>query len=747
MKRRGIFIVSVLLFAVLVAMFASASIALSPSALQRAANASGHLQAQRVIQSGVDYAIARIRATPGGYWRGNPGSPIQSQSNGLLLEEADGQVLGWVQEGPSWSRFRYRFNAEDGNGGIDDLNNAATAWTDLPLISLNNLPFNQVANVPQLDSSGVPQPGSSRFELGPHRILLSVEGCSGPVTTSNGLPTGFTGRTVTEKGEFVLTIRNGNGQPLDSAASARGDLNFQVDANQSVKFGKVGNATARMRAKGSLAATDPSGAGALVQSASGELRTLNGNSVGSTQMSSGVSQAAENAGDAFYNLPLASAPQAGSQAASLQGGVYEVDVVNGQPQVTFYPLAYDDYISQRRAGTLSGGTPATLDSSVQLSATPRSGGGNPLVELRFTKDTKVTGSPASLAIVPAKGALQEGSSPLPAGGGGGGSTAGTYLADLANLIQGDLPTGSIVSGSFSGMSPTSAPFSSVLSSVGGGSTGAINAPNVQLSYDNGNIQSISNFSNSWDGLPGVYNYQLGSLQLAQYLWIQSQSNPNLQTALTSYVGRALPVGFGTGTAPDVGFGASLTGSGTATGLGVKDLKITLQDGSSHGRGSVTLSANRDITLGGMVEGQGGAVVTAGNLSLLGNGLDLSANRTSNGINLYSGGDILVDGFAFDDSSSLYNDVSLEGVMYAWGNITINAGKLGSNLARGKFSLKGAAVAYGGDPGQSNLTPHNISVTAASANLIFDPAYFQNLDDSPVRPNTHFQVEAYHRSSE
>ena len=82
-------------------------------------------------------------------------------------------------------------------------------------------------------------------------------------------------------------------------------------------------------------------------------------------------------------------------------------------------------------------------------------------------------------------------------------------------------------------------------------------------------------------------------------------------------------------------------------------------------------------------------------------------------------------------------------MYAWGNITVNVGKLGSSLARGQFSLKGAVVAYGGDPGQSSVTPHNISVTASSANLIFDPAYLQNLEDSPVRSDSHFQVEVYH----
>ena len=741
MKRRGIFIISVLLFTVLVAMFAAASIALSPSALQRATNAASHLQAQRALQTGVDYAIARIRQTPGGNWRGNPATPVNIQSGGLFLQEADGQVLGWVQEGGSWSRFRYRFNWEDGSGGLDNLNNAAQPWADLPKISLNTLAYNWETKVPKLDAAGAVVAGSNRFALGPHRLLLAVEGCSGSVlTSSNGFPSGFSSRPVQEKAEFILTLRNGNGQPVDSAASARGDLNFQVDANQSVKFGKVGNASARMRAKGSLSVSQPNGAGAQLDSPSGEVRTLNGNSVGSTQLGNGVSQAAENASDAFYNIPLTATPQTSTQAANLAGGVYEVDLVNGQPQVTFYPLAYDDYINQRRAGTLSGGTPATLDSSIQLTTTPRPSG-NPLVEMRFTKDTKVTGSLGSLAIVPARGALQEGDQPLPGASGSGAS--GTYLADLANRIQIDLPTGSIVSGSFSGNAATSPLFGNVLSSVGGEGAGAINAPNVQLSYNNADIQSISNFDANWDGLPGIYNYQLGALQLAQYFWVQSQSNPNLTTALTSYVGRPMPVDFGSGTPPDVGFGQSLPNAGTGTGLGVKDLKITLQDGTSNGRGSVTLKANRDVTLGGMLEGQGGAVVTAGNLSLLGNGLDLSGQRSSNSINLYSAGDILVDAFAFDDSSSLYNNVSLEGVMYAWGNITVNVGKLGSSLARGQFSLKGAVVAYGGDPGQSSVTPHNISVTASSANLIFDPAYLQNLEDSPVRSDSHFQVEVYH----
>ena len=151
-------------------------------------------------------------------------------------------------------------------------------------------------------------------------------------------------------------------------------------------------------------------------------------------------------------------------------------------------------------------------------------------------------------------------------------------------------------------------------------------------------------------------------------------------------------------------------------------------------------------LAGMLEGKGGAVVSAGNLSLLGNGVDLQASvDATSGINLYGCGDILIDGFAFDDSSSRYNNISLKGVMYSWGQITVNAGKVGSSLPWGRFDLTGAMVAFGRDPSSSGTaSARNISVTARSARLTFDPVYLSNLLDSPVSPDSRFVVRAYHQ---
>ena len=46
---------------------------------------------------------------------------------------------------------------------------------------------------------------------------------------------------------------------------------------------------------------------------------------------------------------------------------------------------------------------------------------------------------------------------------------------------------------------------------------------------------------------------------------------------------------------------------------------------------------------------------------------------------------------------------------------------------------------------SGAAPSDIDITASSADLTFDPSYLLNLEDSPVHPDSHFQVRAYRRS--
>lgn len=764
-RRRGIFLISVMFIAVVLAMLVISALATTSMGLGQGRHQARRQAAERAIRTGMDYAIARVRATPGGWWRA--AGSRQLQLNGMSVREDDGQVEGWVRDGAHWSRFRFNFNRQDGSGGADGLPDAATLST--MGLSCNNLPFNSELAVPG-------QAGSIRFQLPPHCLLLSIEGACGP-----GSQGSFQGQPATLRAEMVLQLSNLDTQLYDSVASSTGDLNFVVQAGQNVTFQAVGTGQGRLRSKAGLSVTDSASQGAPLVSPKGEIRTANnGNSVASTIVASNIGRQQENPNDAFYSVALDSAPQAGVGAVSMRAGVYEVDLVNGQPEVKYFEMSYADYKQQRLAGTLTGGSVVDLDNDIQLNVLDRPGQDG--VEVHFTKDTTVeaVGTLNSLAVVPSKGAFQEGE--VPAGGGGGiapiGQNATIYLALLANKIQAELSPGLVTSGPNMAISGAytvvSQPFASVLTSYGGAGTGNLNTGGADLTFHNNGLHvgSVGNYNNSWDGLPGIYNFQHGALQLAQHLWLNLPGDPSKQAALEAFMGVPVPPGFGGANKlpPDIGFEGYVdlpetletdpnktndptdpaTGGSEPTvnssGLAVKDLKVRLERAGNSGE-PVTLRGAGDLVLAGMLEGHGGAIVAQGDISLLGNGVDLQASQAAaSSVNLYSTGNILVDGFAFDDSNSRYNDINLKGVMFSWGDITINAGKTGSPLSWGNFSLKGAMVAFGRDPADPSApaSSRRIQVTSHHAELTFDPAYLFNLQDSPVNENSHLAIRAYHQ---
>lgn len=751
-SRRGMFFIGVLFLAVVVAMFATAALALAPASLQRSVHLAKRQAAERAVRTGTDYAIARIRATPGGLWQARDAQVLQFQ--GMTVREGDGQVEGWVREGEHWSRFRMTFNFQDGAGGQDGLGDPAQPFSPPVGLSFNNLPRNVEAAIRPTTSSGaVDQQAGPRFQLPPHCLLLSIEGACGQAQASGVAPVGFYGTPSRFRVETVVQLSNPALANLDSVASSAGDLRFQVRAGQRVHFEAVGGAQARLRTRSSLAVTDHSGQGGELFSPSGEIRTPgDGNNVGSTAVAASIARQNENAGDGFYSIGFDSTPQTGGDAITLAAGVYEVDLVNGQPVVKRYEMTYADYKAQRLAGTLTGGTDVVLDPAIQLNVLPRPSGD--IVEVHFSKDTNIqAGTLDNFAIVPAKGAFQETDVPPQLQAQPLQHAAVEYLVELSNRIQAEMETANsrVINGdvaTLTGVSMTTR-FHNLLSSYGGGSSGNVNTGGVSVAYNPTGIPVVNNFGVPWDGL-AEGQYQYGSLQLAQHFW--SNLNPDRAMALQSFVGGPVPAGFGDSTPPDVGFGGGGGNDPTpvppneneSSGLSVQELKVRLE-GQSDGS-SVTLRAPGETILAGMLEGNGGAVVSAGNLSLLGNGVDLAAaSDAENGINLYSCGDILIDGFAFDDSGSRYNDIKLQGVMYSWGDIIVNAGRANSSLAWGGFDLRGAMVAFGMDPSASGVpSPKNIQITARRARLTFDPAYLSNLVEEPITPESRFLVRAYHQ---
>ena len=138
----------------------------------------------------------------------------------------------------------------------------------------------------------------------------------------------------------------------------------------------------------------------------------------------------------------------------------------------------------------------------------------------------------------------------------------------------------------------------------------------------------------------------------------------------------------------------------------------------------------NITLGTQVVGNGAAVVSAGNISLIGtsNNLSNSPNQAL-GLDLYSQNTITVNPFNLTSGGAAsFGPTNLQGVVYAWQGINMVCG---NSSASAPFNMTGAMVAYGGDPSSGNVTPGaaNASITASTVNVTYDPSYVAGLEAS------------------
>ncbi|MBS2036586.1 hypothetical protein JST97_16455 [bacterium] len=747
--RRAIFLISMMFIALLVAMFATAALSLAPASLTQGRQLADRQVAERAVRTGMDYAIARLRAN-GGAWRAQTAQTVGSLSSGLWVQEGDGQVEGWVKEGERWSRFRIRFNYLDGPGGADGMNDPAYPWTELHQLSFNNLQSNSSRPLPACDSTGsVSSASGSRFDVPAHTVVLAVEGCCGRVALTGGAPSGFSYTPSTLMGEGVLQISNPKNGASDAVVMAAGSLNFSVDKDQEVNFSNSRSQIARLRSRGSMS-LDSQG---MLTSPNGEVE---GGWSGSNYDSKKITIKPADPKVSFYSINKDSTPTP-SGANTVKGGVYEIDwdPTTQTPQVRYYDMTYADYWAQRTAGALIEATPGPPPAGFDVvDAKP---GAKQEIEVQFHKDTQVTGSGKTkdLAIIPRQGAPTEVEAAAAAGApsppAGGAAPAATNVIGLANLLQATLfqtvpptPGWDFTNSTWlpspywqvsanQGTMLSAAPLPSALvpifqSVVSSGSS----IPGMQFNglFSSNPTVKIQNWDVSWDGT-SKDNYQFGSLQLAQTLMTQAQNDPGLNAALSSYSGAPLdPV--------------DPTKSG---GLSVQDLTIRLIDDSTKGKdknGAVTLRTEGSLLLGGKLKGNGASLIAGKDILLRGNGVSLSANQ-DNGLSIYAQGNIDINSFAYKLGGSKYENVDIKGVIYGWGNIGIRTGGM-DKTKWADFKLTGAMVSYGKDPGDptSPTNPTEVTLAAKSAKLVFDPTYLQNLLQNQVGLDTQFNFIAYHQ---
>lgn len=155
----------------------------------------------------------------------------------------------------------------------------------------------------------------------------------------------------------------------------------------------------------------------------------------------------------------------------------------------------------------------------------------------------------------------------------------------------------------------------------------------------------------------------------------------------------------------------------------------------------TMSVDGEVKLGSRIWGDGGSITATGDIELIGSGSLKSTEVSdgSDGLSLYSQGDIVLNSYKsqWDNLSADYDDLSFNGVIYAWGDIHVQAGPPEGDLTPssfyghyGYFRNWGAMVAYGGDPADP-VNPGsgkgNIDIRASFARVAYDPNYLPGLD--------------------
>lgn len=715
-KQRAILLITNMFMAMVIMMFVGAAISLAPTSLRHSAFEARQQSADRAAQTGLAWAQAQLRTTPD--WNG---SAVNSTTRpDYLVTESDGQVVGWVREGSGWARFRLRFNWQDGPAASsqDGLNDPAQGWADLTLVSFNNLRQTTPRPIPQANGAGGSVTGSSpmRLTLPEHSALLSVEGSSGSaVLDGAGKPTGFSGNPTRQTLEVVLRLNGPNQAVTPAAIMAAGDIRVKLLNAAAGKLDLAATSTqvTRLRSKGALAVEQ--GGSPNVSSSKGELSANHMSNITTNGVSGGVTAAVETSGDGFYSIPYADV-KAPTSPGTPSAGVY---VVNSSGALTHYSMNYTDYLAAKSAGSLTGGTSASLPGvTVSTAAT------SPKVRMLATQDLEVTpvGTVTDFVVVP---------------DGGAPATNNTYdhtqaTANIQNYFNNH---NQAWLGSLNGYTVFNAWYSIFPNLPGvtqSGSTYQWTAPNGGVVRLHSSSDSWS--SSSWDSTSAM---ALAGAMASTF----APGQPNAAQALTDYNVLAAQTG-----APPYTPAPALPAPGELT---PSELELKMEGSAG---GSLVIKNEGNLVFGSQIQGNGASLVSGADIQLLGSSTQLSSTPgVALGLNLYAKGDILISTFKLDSTgAATFNKVDLKGVVYGWGNVTINVGdSTVPQSSWGDMALKGALVAFGGDPSSpvpvyaGGTSGGQFNFSGKSATVQFDPSYLMGLYENLPSPLS-FQIVSWHQ---
>jgi hypothetical protein len=775
-ERRGMFLPGILVTTVVATMFIGAAISLSPSGFMRLQQDEDQNDAEQAARAGVEYALARLHANP--EWRGDgldlrPGREDQE----LTVREDHGNVVGLIKTAAKTSQFRIRFNLQNGTpaGDFDDSQDpSADMSIDFAGVSFNNI----------LGSGDQTVPGDGSVRQGrivpSNTVYLAVEGRSGrglsslTTTNLNGTPAWGGVRTkVVQCGYGISSL----GPPLIDAVTMAGGVvsaifpapigDAVIDAERHITLGTDARGSQVLRTKKDVHFTDGNDPN-LIAAGKGTLR------VSESALKTGLSSAGvdleKEEGEEFHRLTWDQVPVPDSATSGkLKAGTY-VFGIDGQ--LHYYDMSPKDYPAYIDSHSTDEGM--LIDISHPLDG---SGGGvkasfsDGKATVTFSKDTEVeaTTTTADLGIIPRRGAAT-------------GPSDDTYNAGLSSFISslmvssGSSSFHMAVNSGSAGTTNGGCSGGGVGSTNGGCSGGGVGDTNGGCSGGGvGSTNGGCSGGGSGDGGPSIdptvalmrafatqgaspspdtfghYSLTLPSGPASVDLTSSSVqlnnvvSKQQLVSSLTDYVAQHP-------TEPAVAqFMAANSSSlqsieaprGDAATDNLNPENIVVKFESKRPGKNTLLFNNGSFVFGAQVDGKNSAIVSGGEVKVVGAGVDLLSDTVKpNGLTIYAKGDVTLSTFnpANDTGAEKFNKISLKGVVYTWGNFKaiLGSNEMGANQW-GTLDLKGALVAYGGDPSLDPGLNGNgeVEIKARNANLTLDSSYLINLIKSPDKDKLKF----------
>jgi len=353
-RPRGVILAVSFILTFLILMFAGAIYATGGSRLALSGSTVNAHRAQAAVESGLQYAQARLREDLN--WRGNANAVVVNDST-LYVEEENGNVVGLLlNDGKVSAQFRIRFNHYDGPGGKDQLDDPTKLRFEHPFVSFNNLSGPASVPIHRGDGSNQEITGSSAQvgEAGSFTAAILVEGRAGDglrnlsSTEPNRAPVG---EVVTRVSEFQL--RAGRNDVQGAAVMAAGDIIVEL-TNQPKSRLIVGSSdpearpTLRTKTELSMLGGDPSG---NFESPKGVVRQSDDNSLAFGVDPVGpVDLERENSTDDFYTVSWADVDKADpSTATLLPAGTY---VMSDSGEVHYFDMSLAKYAELASTGIL-----------------------------------------------------------------------------------------------------------------------------------------------------------------------------------------------------------------------------------------------------------------------------------------------------------------------------------------------------------------------------------------------------------